>query len=107
MPQESASSRRAFLASLLTGVAVAPLLRLSPVQAADLPHLSPSDAAAKPLHYVENAADAKNDSMYQAGRHCGVCALYQGDSAAYGPCAAFPGKAVSMNGWCHAWTAKG
>ena len=106
MSQEIGPTRRAFLASLAAGVVVVPLLRLSPLQAADLPHLAPDDASAKPLHYVENAAEAKSDPQYQAGRHCGTCQLFQGGTAAFGPCAAFPGHAVSQNGWCRAWNAK-
>ncbi|MBL6748916.1 MAG: high-potential iron-sulfur protein [Nevskia sp.] len=103
-------TRRDFLARIALGTATLPLLQLAPAQAADLPHLSPDDPAAKALSYTENAAkvDGKAEPLLKAGSHCGSCNFYQaaqakGDCA---PCTIFPGKSVNKNGWCRAWAAK-
>jgi len=107
MTEPTSSARRRFLSRLALGVAALPLLRVNRAAAADLPHLSPDDPAAKALHFALDAAklDPKKEPLYQAGRHCGTCALYQAAQASgdWAPCGAFPGKAVPKAGWCQAW----
>lgn len=104
------SSRRRFLLGLAAAATLTPMLRPGQAAAADVPHLAESDASAKALGYVENAAklDATKEATFKKGSHCAGCALYQAAQAAggYAPCAAFPGKAVNANGWCRAYSAK-
>jgi len=46
------------------------------------------------------------DKSTKAGEHCGNCALYQGGTAAAGPCPIFGGNDVKAAGWCKSWVAK-
>jgi hypothetical protein len=78
--------------------------------AADLPMLDSSDPQAAALGYVPDATKANKAKYptYAAGQHCGVCVLYQGTPGAKsGPCPLYPGKQVSVNGWCSSWAKKG
>ncbi|HQT42766.1 MAG TPA: high-potential iron-sulfur protein [Halothiobacillus sp.] len=96
-------ARRRFLSGVAASVILIPLssiVTMRMAQAADLPHLSPSDPTAVALSYVEDATASKSPT-YQKGSACDGCALYQGDrTAAWGPCAVFPGKDVAAQGWC-------
>lgn len=109
---EISNSRRKFLRGLAVGVAALPLAKSFDALAAApaLPHLAESDAAAKGLGYVENAAklDPAKETVYKKGSKCAGCALYQAAQASggYAPCAAFPGKSVNANGWCRAFAPK-
>jgi hypothetical protein len=60
--------------------------------------VSADDPTAKALQYTEHSTEA--------GKHCGNCNLYQGGTAASGPCPIFPGKEVVATGWCKSWVAK-
>jgi hypothetical protein len=60
--------------------------------------VSTDDPTAKALQYTEHSTEA--------GKHCGNCNLYQGGTAASGPCPIFPGKDVVATGWCKSWVAK-
>ena len=40
------------------------------------------------------------------GQNCAGCNLYQGGTAAAGPCAIFGGKDVQATGWCKSWVKK-
>ena len=106
-PSKTSLERRVFLTRLALGAAALPLLNLAPAQAADLPHLSPTDPTAQALGYTEDASkiDPKAEATYKAGSHCGACALFQKASlkGGYGGCGAFAGKAVNQNGWCRAF----
>ena len=110
---DSCLTRRRFLASAAAGLAVIPLSQFvaAPALSADLPHLSPDDPAAKGLGYTADASKltAQKEATFKAGSHCGNCALFQSAQASngWGPCAAFPGKAVNANGWCRAWSKAG
>ncbi|NII10349.1 high-potential iron-sulfur protein [Oleiagrimonas sp. C23AA] len=99
---ENIASRRRFLKLAAGSAAVAAAAGVMPglARARDLPHVSPSDATAKALHYVEDAS--KSDSpKHKAGDDCANCMFYQGKAGqAYGPCQLFPGKAVNAKGWC-------
>ena len=60
--------------------------------------LSADDPTAKALSYT--------DKSTTAGQSCANCQLYQGGSAATGPCPIFPGKDVAAAGWCKSWVAR-
>ena len=60
--------------------------------------LSADDPTAKALSYT--------DKSTTAGQTCANCSLYQGGTAATGPCPIFPGKDVAAAGWCKSWIAK-
>ncbi|MBV8063835.1 MAG: high-potential iron-sulfur protein [Nevskia sp.] len=99
--------RRRFLSRIALGAAALPLLNLAPAQAADLPHLDPSDPTAKALAYTNDASSAKSDSVYKAGSMCSKCALFTAPASGdWGACGAFAGKSVNKNGWCRAFAAK-
>ncbi|HEX5458465.1 MAG TPA: high-potential iron-sulfur protein [Steroidobacteraceae bacterium] len=95
--------RRRFLATLLAGAALAPLAVLRPrrAQAADLPLLDPSSAAAKKVNYVPDASQAKATAK---GNSCAGCGLYQGAyGSKQGACPLFHGRDVLAGGWCSSW----
>ncbi len=95
------AARRRFLKLVAIGGAATSMAALAPdlLRAAELPHLDMSDATAKALGYVENAASAA-DPKHKAGDACANCQFYSGGPTGYGPCQLFPGKSVSANGWC-------
>ncbi len=69
--------------------------------------LDVKDPAAVALGYVENASqvDVKKYPDYVAGNNCENCLQLQGAAGNnYRPCSLFPGKLVSVSGWCKAWT---
>jgi hypothetical protein len=97
-------TRRRLLTSMALGVALAPLASstLSAAVASGEALLSPGEAAAKALKYVE---DAKQAPAATAGSRCANCALYQGaGGSVQGPCQIFPGKQVMAAGWCSSWS---
>ena len=68
------------------------------------------DALAVAVGYTPDASkiDSKKFTTYAAGQRCGVCTLFQGQSAdASGACPLFPGKRVAAIGWCTAWAKRG
>jgi hypothetical protein len=103
------TSRRRFIAGAGTAIGAAVLVSTLPrsAQADDLPHLSPTDATAQTLGYVEDATktDKAKYATYAAGDTCANCNFFQG-SGAWGPCQLFPGKAVNAKGWCSAHAKK-
>ena len=73
------------------------------------PKLDVRDPAAVKLGYVENASqmDAKKVPQFQPGSSCENCLQLQGKPGNnYRPCSLFPGKLVSVSGWCSGWTAE-
>jgi hypothetical protein len=79
------------------------------VQAADLPHIDPSDPTAKSLGYTNDSkgVDAKAFPMYKPGSACNNCMQFQGKAGdAWGPCSIFAGKQVNANGWCQVYVKK-
>jgi hypothetical protein len=104
MPHTVSQDRRRLLGRIALGAAALPLLRLSPAQADDLPHLSQDDPSAKPLHYTADASkiDPKVEQTYTAGSRCGTCALFHADKAKgdWSSCDIFTTKAVNSHGWC-------
>jgi len=74
---------------------------------AELPRLDVHDPAAIALGYVENVAqvDLKKYPDYSQGSNCENCLQLLGSAGSnYRPCSLFPGKLVSVNGWCKGWT---
>ena len=74
---------------------------------ADPPRLDVKDPAAVALGYVENASqvDIKKFPDYVQGTNCENCLQLQGTAGNnYRPCTIFPGKLVSVSGWCKGWT---
>lgn len=88
-------SRRA----ILKGLASIPVLAITGYQpAVHAAMVSADDPTAKALGYVAKSA--------VDGQTCANCNLYQGGTAASGPCPIFPGKDVAAAGWCKSWVAK-
>ena len=99
MSQRTNPARRTLLKNIAMGLSLAPL---AAARSADAPLLSEDDPAAKAVHYVEDANNAKEA---QPGANCANCAVYSGTAgAADGPCKQFPGKRVKAAGWCTAWS---
>jgi len=99
--EKEIESRRRFL-KLAAGTAAAAVVISSlprVARAADLPHLSESDATAKAMGYVEDASKT-TDAKRKAGDTCANCQFYTGGATGFGPCQLFPGKVVSAKGWC-------
>lgn len=84
--------------ALLKGLAAIPVLALTGYSTAHAAMVSADDPTAKALAYTPKST--------QEGKHCGNCNLYQGGTAASGPCPIFPGKEVAATGWCKSWVAK-
>jgi len=91
--------------SVAAGVGVALPWRAALCAAPD--RLDVKDPAAIALGYVESAAqvDGKKYPGYVPGSNCENCLQLQGTAADnYRPCSLFPGKLVSVSGWCSGWT---
>ena len=88
-------SRRAILKGLVSIPVLATAAFHSTSYAA---MVAADDPTAKALGYTAKSATA--------GQTCVNCALYQGGTAASGPCPIFPGKDVAGAGWCKSWAAK-
>ncbi len=110
MSNSMSPSRRDALKQLLLVCGAAGALQLNrSAQAAELPHLVPSDPTAQALKYHEDAktVDAKLFPTYQPGQMCSNCLQLQGNPAeAWRPCNIFAGKLVNANGWCTVWVKK-
>ena len=107
-------TRRVFMGHAAVAIPVAAILTSPGAaaqgqgQAQSLPHLDPNDPVAKALMYVEDAAkvDKTKAPNFKAGQTCANCVQLQAGSGNWRPCNAFPGKLVSVKGWCSAWVAK-
>ena len=101
-------TRRGLLRTI--GAAVALCAGVSPaLRAEGTPHLDPKDPAALALGYVDNVSqiDAQKTPQYVKGSTCDNCLQLQGTAGEnYRPCNLFPGKLVSVSGWCSEWTAE-
>jgi hypothetical protein len=105
----AAITRRALVKNLGIAAGAAVVLSRPTSGAAEPQRLDVKDPAAMALGYVENAekVDAKKYPSYLKGSTCENCLLLQGASGAnYRPCNLFPGKVVSVHGWCSGWTAE-
>jgi hypothetical protein len=108
-PNGARVNRRALIKSLAAATAAAAILPSRRSESAELPHLDVKDPAAAAVGYAENASqvDAKKYPAYVKGSLCENCLLLQGAAGAdYRPCQLFPGKSVSIHGWCSAWSAE-
>jgi hypothetical protein len=93
--------RLSFAAGFSAAVPWRPALCAAPAR------LDVKDPAALALGYVESAAqvDVKKYPNYTQGSNCENCLQLQGSAGNnYRPCSLFPGKLVSVSGWCTAWT---
>jgi High potential iron-sulfur protein len=101
-------TRRSLVKNLSMAAAVAAVLPPRRLPAAEPPHLDIKDPAAIAVGYVENAGqvDPKKYPAYIKGSTCENCLLLQGTAGNYRPCNLFPGKAVSVSGWCSGWAAE-
>jgi hypothetical protein len=102
-------SRRRFIELAAGTAAVASGLLTTPVRAAELPHLSPTDPAAEALGYELDTRKVPSSKYpnHKATQECGKCNFYKGEAGAqWGPCLIFPGKDVHVRGWCSAYTPK-
>ena len=99
------SSRRGFVQRL--AALASSLMLASRSRSAELARLEVNDPAARALGYVENAdrVDAKKYPTYLKGSNCENCLQLAGKAGNnYRPCGLFPGKLVSVSGWCKSWT---
>lgn len=104
-------SRRILLGKLTATLAAAGgATALAPPARADaapaVPHLDPREPLAASLGYVHDARtiDPARAPTYKPGQLCSNCSQLQGaPDAAWRPCALFPNRLVSAEGWCQAW----
>ncbi len=99
-------SRRSLVKTLGIAVGVAAFPSLQS-RSAEPAKLDVNDPAAVALGYVENVAqiDLKKYPDYAKGSECENCLQLQGTAGNnYRPCTLFPGKLVSVSGWCKGWT---
>ena len=100
-------SRRDAVKILTLGAAGAAAFAVCRTAAAESTKLDVNDPAALALGYVENAAavDVKKYPAHVPGSSCDNCLQLQGTPGnRYRPCGLFPGKLVSVSGWCSGWT---
>jgi hypothetical protein len=99
------TSRRVFILQSVLGTG----LLASGAAKAELPTLTEADAMAKTLGYVTESskADMKKYPKHTNAQACANCALFQGKAGdAAGPCPLYPGKQVSVKGWCSGYAKK-
>jgi hypothetical protein len=105
----AAITRRALVTNIAIAAVAAAVLPRRASSAAEPQRLDVKDPAALAVGYVENAEqlNVKKYPSYVKGSTCENCLLLQGASGAnYRPCNLFPGKVVSVHGWCSGWTAE-
>jgi hypothetical protein len=100
-------SRRKALKNLGLAAGFSAALSWRPTRSAEPARLDVKDPAAIALGYVENVAqvDTKKYPAFVQGSNCENCLQLQGTAGNnYRPCSLFPGKLVSVSGWCKGWT---
>ncbi|MGB6308331.1 MAG: high-potential iron-sulfur protein [Steroidobacteraceae bacterium] len=100
-------ARRTAVKNMALAAAAAVILPSRRTIGAELPQLDVKDPAAIALAYVLNASqvDPKKYPQYVQGSNCENCLQLQGTAGnTYRPCSLFPGKLVSVGGWCKGWT---
>lgn len=105
--RRNAMTRRALVKTLGVAAGMSAALPWPRARGSEPDRLDPKDPAAVALGYVSNAAqvDVKNYPEYVQGSNCENCLQLQGSAGnAYRPCPLFPGKLVSVGGWCKSWT---
>ncbi|MDB6086681.1 MAG: High potential iron-sulfur protein [Gammaproteobacteria bacterium] len=101
-------SRRTLVKTLALGAA-ATALAVRRTLGAEAQKLDVKDPAAVALGYVEDATqvDMKKYPAFVKGSTCENCLQLQGMAgSSYRPCGLFPGKLVSVSGWCSGWAAE-
>jgi High potential iron-sulfur protein len=97
-------NRRTFAIQSIVGTAALVAVNLTHAQAS---MLLESNSQAKSLGYKIDASKVENASFpkYAPGQKCVSCQMFrtQQPGTAAGPCAIFPGKLVSAEGWCDAF----
>jgi hypothetical protein len=99
--------RRTVIRNLSVAAGISAVLPWSRTPGAEPARLDVKDPAAVALGYVEHAAqvDIKKYPDYVQGSTCENCLQLQGSAGNnYRPCSLFPGKLVSVSGWCKSWT---
>lgn len=105
-------NRRNFLAMFLSGVSALVMgfgRAFGQVAAAKVELVSPGDAHAKAMQYVEDAKKTSPKARVDKTAFCNNCFQYQIKSETTqggkkcGPCNLFPGKYVTSEGWCTSW----
>jgi hypothetical protein len=102
-------TRRAMVKSLGLAAGISAALPWRHAQGAEPARLDVKDPAAIAQGYVLNASqvDTKKYPQYAQGSTCENCLLLQGTAGnTYRPCSLFPGKLVSVSGWCKGWAAE-
>jgi hypothetical protein len=102
-------TRRVVVRNLAIAAGVAAALPSRRARSAELQHLDVKDPAAIAQGYVVNVSqlDPKKYPQYAQGQSCENCLQLQGTAGnTYRPCGLFPGKLVSVSGWCKGWTAE-
>jgi hypothetical protein len=102
-------TRRVLVKNLAAAAGAAAFLPSRRAVSAELPRLDVNDPAAVAQGYVLNAsqADTKKYPQYTKGSNCENCLQLQGTAGnTYRPCTLFPGKLVSVAGWCKGWAAE-
>jgi hypothetical protein len=105
----AAITRRALVKKIAIAAGAAAVLPHRTANAGEPQRLDVKDPVAKARGYVEDAQqlDVKKYPSYVKGSTCENCLLLQGASGAnYRPCNLFPGKVVSVHGWCSGWAAE-
>ena len=103
-------TRRVFMGTAAAAIPVAAIFT-SPsagAQAKEMPKLDPNDPVAKALMYTHDASkiDPAKAPNHKAGQTCSNCVQLQAGTGDWRGCNAFPGKLVSVKGWCSAWAPK-
>jgi hypothetical protein len=99
--------RRKLIKNLGVAAGLSATLTWRPAFSAQAARLDVKDPAAVALSYVENVAhlEAGKHPEFTAGSSCENCLQLQGTPGNnYRPCGLFPGKLVSVSGWCKGWT---
>jgi High potential iron-sulfur protein len=100
-------TRRKMIENLTLAAGLSAALTWRPVFCAEAARLDVKDPAAVGLGYVENVTllDTKKYPDFVPGSSCENCLQLQGKAGNnYRPCSLFPGKLVSVSGWCKSWT---
>ena len=100
-------TRSAVVKNLSMAAGLTVVLPWRRARSAEPGRLDIKDPAAVALGYVESASqvDIKKYPIFVPGSNCENCLQLQGTAGNnYRPCSLFPGKLVSVSGWCKGWT---
>ena len=102
-------TRRVVVKNLAIAAGAAAALPSRQAWSAEPQRLDVKDPAATAQGYVVNVSqvDPQKYPQYARGQSCENCLQLQGTAGnTYRPCGLFPGKLVSVSGWCKGWTAE-